>query len=87
MKENKNGRELAIFMILSENKIVNGFRVIRTGNEESSGHSVLMEHIKTGAHLFWLDNNMENMVFEEQYEHFSECNDFSGYDNVSCFQP
>ena len=72
MKENKNGRELAIFMILSENKIVNGFRVIRTGNEESSGHSVLMEHIKTGAHLFWLDNNMENMVFSISFRTLPE---------------
>lgn len=43
---------------------VNGFcvRDIRE-SAELRGRTVLMEHEKTGAQLFWLDNRAENMVF------------------------
>ena len=30
---------------------------------ELHGRTVLMEHVKTGAQLFWVDNGAENMVF------------------------
>ena len=43
---------------------VHGFRVVRNEYEaELEGNAVLMEHEKTGARLFWLDNGAENMVF------------------------
>ena len=32
-------------------------------SEELRGKTVLMEHAKTGAKLFWVDNGAENMVF------------------------
>ena len=60
-------------MVFSENQAVNGFRVIRVEeNKELAGRSVLMEHIKTGAHLFWLDNDMENMVFSISFRTLPE---------------
>jgi hypothetical protein len=60
----KTDGELTVFMIFSANQTVNGFRVIRAEEKEDpAGRTVLMEHAKTGARLFWLDNNMENMVF------------------------
>ena len=41
-----------------------GFRVIRAGeNREAGGNTVLLEHERTGAKVFWLDNGQENMVF------------------------
>lgn len=46
------------------NREISGFRVIRAEwNEELEGRAVRMEHIRTGAQLFWLDNGEENMVF------------------------
>ena len=46
------------------NQRIHGFcvREIRP-SEELRGTTVLMEHEKTGAKLFWLDNGAENMVF------------------------
>ena len=41
-----------------------GFRVIRSEHrKELNGRAVYLEHIKTGARLFWLDNGEENKVF------------------------
>ena len=41
-----------------------GFRVTRAEyREELKGKAVSMEHIGTGAKLFWLDNKAENKVF------------------------
>ena len=43
---------------------LHGFRVLRAEpNPELRGRAVTMEHIRTGARLFWLDNGLENKVF------------------------
>ena len=43
---------------------LNGFRVPRAEeNAELEARAVRMEHIRTGAQLFWLDNGAENKVF------------------------
>ena len=43
---------------------IHGFRITDIQNgEEPLGHAVRMKHERTGADLFWLDNNEENMVF------------------------
>ena len=43
---------------------VHGFRVLRAGdNREAGGNAVMLEHERTGAKVFWLDNGAENMVF------------------------
>ena len=45
-------------------QIVYGFRVLRTReSREPEGVTVMLEHIRTGAKVFWLDNGCENMVF------------------------
>ena len=51
-------------MTLEVNQSVFGFTVkeIRK-SEELHGRTVLLEHDKTGAGLFWVDNGAENMVF------------------------
>ena len=51
-------------MIYEPGRVLFGFRVkeIRESTE-LHGRTVLMEHEKTGAGLFWLDNGEENMVF------------------------
>ena len=46
------------------NTTVHGFRVLKDENcADPEGRAVLMEHERTGARLFWLDNGAENMVF------------------------
>ena len=51
-------------MKLSENQQISGFRVIRAEScPEAGGNVIFMEHEHTGAQVFWLDNNAENMVF------------------------
>ena len=46
------------------NASVHGFRVLRSEKSaDPQGRAVLMEHERTGARLFWLDNGAENMVF------------------------
>ena len=51
-------------MTFDQNQQVFGFivREIRASSE-LRGRTVLMEHLKTGARLFWVDNGAENMVF------------------------
>ena len=51
-------------MTFETNQQVSGFliREIRE-SDELRGRTVLMEHVKTGARLFWVDNGAENMVF------------------------
>ena len=46
------------------NQVYSGFTVkeIRE-SDELHGRTVLLQHEKTGAQLFWVDNNAENMVF------------------------
>ncbi len=47
-----------------ENQSVYGFRVCRAEeSRDPEGNAILMEHEKTGARLFWMDNGAENMVF------------------------
>ena len=46
------------------NQEISGFRVVRADrNAELEANTVKMEHVRTGAELFWLDNGEENMVF------------------------
>ena len=41
-----------------------GFRILRAETrKELNGRAVYMEHLRTGARLFWLDNGEENKVF------------------------
>ena len=51
-------------MIFEQNRTLSGFTVreIRE-SAELHGRTILLEHDKTGAGLFWLDNKAENMVF------------------------
>ena len=50
-----------------------GFQVkeIRESGE-LRGKTVLMEHVKTGARLFWVDNGAENMVFSVTFRTLPE---------------
>ena len=51
-------------MIFEQGKTLFGFTVkeIRD-SKELHGRTVLLEHNRTGAELFWVDNSAENMVF------------------------
>ena len=60
-------------MTFSVDQIVHGFRVIRAEETaELNGKTVLMEHVRTGARLFWLDNSVENMVFSISFRTLPE---------------
>ena len=51
-------------MKYTEGQTISGFRVCRAGEcREAGGNAIYMEHIRTGAKVFWLDNGAENMVF------------------------
>ena len=51
-------------MKFSTNQTISGFRVLRAGEcREAGGNTVYLEHVHTGAKVFWLDNRAENMVF------------------------
>ena len=41
-------------------------------SSELRGRTVLMEHRKTGARLFWVDNGAENMVFSVTFRTLPE---------------
>ena len=60
-------------MIFEENRNIHGFRIneIRE-SKELRGRTVLMEHVKTGARLFWVDNGAENMVFSVTFRTLPE---------------
>ena len=60
-------------MTFETNQHVSGFlvREIRESGE-LHGKTVLMEHEKTGARLFWVDNGAENMVFSVTFRTLSE---------------
>ena len=51
-------------MIFEKGQELYGFavRTIRE-SEELHGRTVLLEHVRTGAGIFWVDNSAENMVF------------------------
>lgn len=43
---------------------VNGFRVRRAEEKrDAGGNCIMLDHLRTGAQVFWLDNGAENMVF------------------------
>ena len=51
-------------MKYTADQTVYGFRVCRAEkSSDPEGNIILMEHERTGARLFWLDNGAENMVF------------------------
>ena len=51
-------------MQLEKNQKLYGFTVKEVReSSELHGRTVLLEHGKTGANLFWVDNGAENMVF------------------------
>ena len=51
-------------MKYSVNATIHGFRVRRAEKfRETEDDAFLLEHERTGAQVFWLDNNAENMVF------------------------
>ena len=51
-------------MNIQENQRIHGFEVTEIREcGELHGRTVRMQHIKTGAQLFWVDNGAENMVF------------------------
>ena len=62
-------------MIFEQGKNVSGFTVkeIRDSSE-LHGRTVLLEHEKTGAGLFWVDNKAENMVFSITFRTLPEDN-------------
>ena len=56
-----------------KNASVHGFRVLKAEkNADPEGRAVLMEHERTGARLFWLDNGAENMVFSISFRTLPE---------------
>ena len=60
-------------MKYTENQIVSGFRVCRAAEcRETGGNTFCMEHVKTGAKVFWLDNGAENMVFSIAFQTLPE---------------
>ena len=70
-------------MSYTEHQILHGFRVCSVRNgREPEGTAVRMEHIRTGAQLFWLDNSSENMVFSITFRTPPEC--FISWSTASC---
>ena len=60
-------------MKMTAGTITDGFRVLRAEKmDELEGTAVMMEHIKTGAQVFWLDNGAENMVFSISFRTLPE---------------
>ena len=60
-------------MNLEKNQKLNGFLVLETREStELNGRTVLLEHEKTGARVFWVDNGAENMVFSVTFRTLPE---------------
>ena len=60
-------------MIFEKNQKLNGFIVLETRESgELHGRTVLLEHEKTGARIFWVDNGAENMVFSVTFRTLPE---------------
>ena len=60
-------------MIFEKNQKQNGFIVLETReSDELRGRTVLLEHEKTGAQVFWVDNGAENMVFSVTFRTLPE---------------
>ena len=54
-------------------QVIHGFRIVSVENSaEPAGRSVRMIHERTGADLFWLDNDAENMVFSISFRTLPE---------------
>ena len=62
-------------MTFEKNKKISGFTVkeIRE-SEELCGRTILLEHDRTGAQIFWVDNSAENMVFSIAFRTLPEDN-------------
>ena len=62
-------------MTFNKNMAINGFSVkeIRE-SAELRGKTVLLEHDRTGAQIFWVDNSAENMVFSITFRTLPEDN-------------
>ncbi len=62
-------------MIFEQGRKLSGFTVKEIRDSaELHGRTVLLEHDKTGAGLFWLDNQAENMVFSIAFRTLPEDN-------------
>ncbi len=62
-------------MIFEQGGKLSGFTVKEIRDSaELHGRTVLLEHDKTGAGLFWLDNQAENMVFSIAFRTLPEDN-------------
>ena len=60
-------------MIFEKDQKLNGFVVLKTRESgELHGRTVLLEHEKTGAQVFWVDNGAENMVFSVTFRTLPE---------------
>lgn len=60
-------------MVFGKETLTDGFRLIREQESaELRGRAVTLEHVKTGARLFWLDNGAENMVFSVTFRTLPE---------------
>ncbi len=60
-------------MKYSVNATIHGFRVRRAGKfRETEDDAFLLEHERTGAQVFWLDNGAENMVFSISFRTLPE---------------
>ena len=60
-------------MIFEKDQKLNGFIVLETRESgELRGRTVLLEHEKTGAQVFWVDNGAENMVFSVTFRTLPE---------------
>ncbi len=73
MKGPEQGR--GVIMTFEKNKKICGFTVkeIRE-SEELCGRTILLEHDRTGAQIFWVDNSAENMVFSITFRTLPEDN-------------
>ncbi len=62
-------------MEMEMNQVLYGFRIreIRK-SDELGGRGIIMEHVRTGARLFWLDNHEENKVFSVSFRTLPEDN-------------
>ena len=74
-EDKKNPEERSTFMTFDKNQEFSGFTVkeIRESTE-LHGRTVLLEHGRTGAQLFWVDNGAENMVFSVTFRTLPEDN-------------
>ena len=60
-------------MVFEKDQRLNGFTVKEVReSDELHGRTVLLEHDRTGAEIFWVDNGSENMVFSVTFRTLPE---------------